>query len=343
MDKSTSNLLRDEIREWERLDFLDPQTSQELLERYDGGNSWVTGVFYWVSLLGVLTFGLGILGIVGLLGDSALLAAFIMAAASIAAILAGGKFTTQTAGDPAYTGTAILTIGVLLFYGSISLLQVELVELPDELHLGYTALVTAVVGLGVGYLYARRWPVLLGLLFFFHGLDVATAYLGHGGYGLFIDQPLIIAPVSLLFLVLGIIHESDRWARLHRYPGFGQQYVIIGLLFVNLSLWRLSFPGDGSWFTSITPTVIDVLWIMAFAAASILQIAYGARQDDGRFVGFGVVFLAINGFTRYYELFWDQLSLGLFFLLGGFLFFALGVYFEYQFLRQLAPWRSADC
>ncbi|MFZ1325808.1 MAG: hypothetical protein WAT67_07265 [Candidatus Contendobacter sp.] len=63
---------------------------------------------------------------------------------------------------------------------------------------------------------------------------------------------------------------------------------------------------------------------MTFTAAGSAQIIMGARLHDARFTGFGIVFLAINLYTRYFEHFWDRLALGLFLLLGGALALALG-------------------
>ncbi len=54
------------------------------------------------------------------------------------------------------------------------------------------------------------------------------------------------------------------------------------------------------------------------------------RQDDARFTGFGIVFLAINLYTRFFEHFWDRLSAGAFFLIAGALAMLLGYAFERQ-------------
>ena len=54
------------------------------------------------------------------------------------------------------------------------------------------------------------------------------------------------------------------------------------------------------------------------------------ERRDGRFTGFGIVFLAINFYTRMFESFWDELSSGMFFLLAGVAALALGMVFEHR-------------
>ena len=65
---------------------------------------------------------------------------------------------------------------------------------------------------------------------------------------------------------------------------------------------------------------------------------YGARLHDARFTGFGIVFLAIDLYTRFFEHFWDPQSAGTFFLVAGALALLLGYAFERQ---ARAPERSS--
>ena len=73
--------------------------------------------------------------------------------------------------------------------------------------------------------------------------------------------------------------------------------------------------------------------MLVFTVACIAQIVAGARLKDSRFTGFGIVFLGINLYTRFYEYFWDELSRALFFSLAGLIALALAYVFE----KQLKP------
>ncbi len=65
-----------------------------------------------------------------------------------------------------------------------------------------------------------------------------------------------------------------------------------------------------------------------FKTAGVAQIVMGARLHDGRFTGFGIVFLSINIYTRLFENFWDDLSKGAFFLVAGTMAMAVGISLE---------------
>ena len=128
-----------------------------------------------------------------------------------------------------------------------------------------------------------------------------------------------MAVIALAAIALGVSHERRlEIGPLRRCIGFGGLYLIFGLLYLNLSLWFLTLPHG------------PLDWVLAFTAACIAQIVAGARLRDTRFTGFGIVFLAIDLYTRYFEHFWDRLSAGTFFLLGGTLAMFLGYAFERQ-------------
>lgn len=82
------------------------------------------------------------------------------------------------------------------------------------------------------------------------------------------------------------------------------------------------------------------MYVLLFGAAGVAQIVLGARFQDARFTGFGVVFLSINIYTRMFETFWDELSKGSFFLICGGLAMAIGIALELR-ARQLKVGQGA--
>ena len=90
------------------------------------------------------------------------------------------------------------------------------------------------------------------------------------------------------------------------------------------------------WFLTLFGRPLD--WVLIFTAAGIAQMVVGARLHDARFTGFGIVFLAIDLYTRFFEHFWDPQSAGTFFLVAGALAMLLGYAFERQ---ARAPERSS--
>jgi uncharacterized membrane protein len=67
-----------------------------------------------------------------------------------------------------------------------------------------------------------------------------------------------------------------------------------------------------------------LLWIFIFTGACLAQIVLGAAWQNGLLRGFGITFLVIDIFTRFHELFWDKLDLGLYLAGGGVCLLLLG-------------------
>jgi hypothetical protein len=186
--------------------------------------------------------------------------------------------------------------------------------------------ITSVAAFATAYKYRLRWPLLLALLFLFHGIGSWHGYAGRGAYFAGINDEKTTALVALLCVVFGWWHEAKFEAgQLRRHLGFGSLYINVGLLYLNLSLWFLTLPRGG------------LAWVLLFTAACIGQIVAGARLKDSRFTGFGIVFLSIDLYTRFFEHFWDRWSAGSFFLIAGVAAMALGYVFERLARKSAAP------
>ena len=65
-------------------------------------------------------------------------------------------------------------------------------------------------------------------------------------------------------------------------------------------------------------------WSLLFVLAAIGAIYYGLKQDDQVSRGFGITFLFINLYTKYFEYFWDATHKAVFFVILGVSFWFLG-------------------
>lgn len=65
-------------------------------------------------------------------------------------------------------------------------------------------------------------------------------------------------------------------------------------------------------------------WSLLFGAAAVAAVWYGLKRDDGVLRGFGLTFLFINLYTRYFEYFWDSLHKAAFFAVLAVSFWYLG-------------------
>ena len=310
----TRDLLTAEITEWHQQGLIDRSLLTTLLERYARRGEFLAALLKWLGIFAIFQLGLAVLTFIALMAKSAGLATLLLGGTGVGLWYFGVQMATDPHRRHPFTGAVLVTASLAAAFGTFVLLHVALGGDPEGHTLSIIMLLTGVLATLTAYRYRLRWPLLLALLLWFHGLGAWHAYGGHGAYFANIQDPKLMAVIALATIVLGIWHERQlEIGPLRRHVGFGGLYLIFGLLYLNLSLWFLTLPHG------------PLAWVLVFTAAGIAEIVVGARLHDSRFTGFGIVFLAIDLYTRFFEHFWDQLSAGTFFLLGG----ALAMIFGY--------------
>ncbi|AYN25878.1 DUF2157 domain-containing protein [Buttiauxella sp. 3AFRM03] len=103
----------------------------------------------------------------------------------------------------------------------------------------------------------------------------------------------------------------------------------MGLLYLFIALWILSIFGNYDFDIWQSVRQIELLhWSLLFALAALACIWISLKTDDGMLRGFGLTFLGINLYTRYFELFWDGTNKVIFFLLLAISLALVGRYAE---------------
>jgi hypothetical protein len=307
------------VLDWRHEGLIDPELSELLLSRFETGPRLLSTALRWLGVFALLLFGSSILGLIGtVIGTASLMVAPLLLAAIV---VVAWRFGVRMATDPEQryptTGAILLTAGLICVFGALSLAFFAYGGADFEPVYPAFMLITAAAAIATAYRYGLRWPLTLGLLLVFHALGNWHGYAGHGAYWLGIRDERVTAAASLLALGLGLWHEY-RWEgeTQGRWLGFGHLYVIFGLLYLNVCAWFLSlFPGGLS-------------WVLVFSALGIAQLVAGARLRDPRLVGFGIVFLSIDLYTRFFERFWNSLSKAEFFLLAGLIAVVAGALME---------------
>lgn len=313
----THDLMSREAIDWHQQGLIDRPLLDLLLQRYAQRGEVLTTLLKWLGLFAIFQLGLAVLASVAFLANSATVAATLLALTSAGLWYGGVRMATDPRRLYPYTGAILVTASLAGLFGCLLLGFIALNGPVGDPPVPTFMLLTGALGGLTAYRYHLRWPLLLALLLFFHGLGAWHTYGGHGSYFADIQDPKLMAVIAFATAILGIWHERRlELGPLRRCTGFGGLYLIFGLLYLNLSLWFLTLP-EGL-----------LGWVLLFTAATIAQIVAGARLHDARFTGFGIVFLSINLYTRYFEHFWDKLSLGVFLLVGGVTAMALGYLFE---------------
>ena len=311
--------LGDQISDWQHRGLIDSELSALLKTRYSTDVTLGRIFLRWLGFLAVFMLGMSILGVVGMaLGEVALyVAPFVIGALACLLWVKG----VQMAADPEQhyptSGAVLVTAGLLAGFASLLMLYELFAGAGIYKVVPYAMLITGGVALFTAYRYGLRWPLTLGVLLVFHGLGNMHSYGGHGSYYLGIQDERLTFIVASISIMFGMWHEKTLEKDLSRREvGFGQVYIVFGLIYANLSLWILSLPRH------------QLELVLVFSAACVAQIVLGGKFHDGRFIGFGIVFLSINIYTRMFENFWDELSKGAFFLISGAIAVAVGIALE---------------
>ncbi|MDU8358890.1 hypothetical protein [Pseudomonas syringae group sp. J309-1] len=324
MRKTTQQLMVQNIADWQHRGLIDQQTQERLSAPYRRPNQLLSTVLQWLGIGAVLLIGMAILGGVSYLSESVALGVVLFSIAGVTLWWVGVRLARDPAGRMPVAGVAILTIGLMLIGGSLLLSGVGS-DGGGYDRIPLALLVTALLSVATAYRYHLRWPLFLGLLCAFHGFGSWESYAGGGSYVFDIQDPRAMAVVAGLAALLGLWHQQAEEKPLRHFSGFGRLYVIFGLLYFNCSLWFLSLDNYSSSQSGLS--------ILLFTVGAISQLVIGARFKHPSFTGFGVVFLGINLYTRFYEHAWDRLSVAAFFAAAGVVGILLGWLFERAALR----------
>src|SRR5574340_267239 len=113
----------------------------------------------------------------------------------------------------------------------------------------------------------------------------------------------------LRFVIFGAALTGIGIAGEQRLLAMSPQTKVVGLLNLFIALWIMSIFGNygdmAQWHNARQYELLH--WSVLFAAAAIAAVWYGLRHDDAVLRGFGLTFLFINLYTRFFENFWDSL------------------------------------
>lgn len=241
--------------------------------------------------------------------EMGVLVATSLAAASFFAL--GARLHRRTP-HRSFSSGGVLLLACLSTYGAQGALAAVLALRPGQaVHL---SLVCAGLFAAVAVAGGSRLVWVMALLTVGSWLGGVTVYAG-GAYWLGMSYPL-----RFVLLGVGLVAASAGMLRWHRVTALAPATLVVGLLYLFVALWMLSIFGNygdlSSW--GLRKEFELFHWSVLFAAAAGAAIWHGVRFDHPVTYGFGVTFLFINLYTRYFEHFWAPLHKAAFFaVLGG--------------------------
>jgi hypothetical protein len=182
-------------------------------------------------------------------------------------------------------------------------------------------LATIVYGV-LGILFPSKLTWLFSILSLGGWFGTETGYTsGWGEYFLGMNYPLRFVLFGAALLGISLLFKIKS-----RMREFFKPTYIMGLLYLFIALWILSIFGNygdmDSWYRA--RQIELYYWSLLFGAAAIGCILFGLKYDDAPARGFGITFLFINLYTRYFEYFWKPTHKAIFFAILAVSFWFLG-------------------
>lgn len=313
--KPLKEFLREESASWYADGLIERSTFETLQERWDASAGIFSGLVRTLGVSGALIGFFGILGFATAMTESEAFAVLVLMASG--ATLTGWALRLQA--DPlgrfVHSAKSLLLLGMVLVSTGLAVLF-HLLGLGSQAILALTGLVVLPLQFFLAYRFGNSWLLGYSVLGLFHWAGAWQSMLGRSTYGIWIEDPKAMAVVATAAVVAGVGH--DGW-KAPCAESFGKVWKVFGLVYLNLCLLIESLRGgQGN----------ALAWGGFLAVLCLAQIAVGARRHDALFRGFGIVFLAIDIYTRFHESFWDRLELGTYFLAGGVVLLATGVALE---------------
>ena len=181
-------------------------------------------------------------------------------------------------------------------------------------HYSLLFLAAALVYCGLGLWFPAGLIYVFGLLALGGWFGGETGYLsGWGAYYLGMSWPL-----RFVFFGGALIAASYPLSQWPPRAEFSRPTLALGLLYFFVALWIMSIFGNYSSYADFFQRhhSLELLpWALLFGVAAAAAIWHGLNFDDGMTRGFGITFLGINLYTRFFEYFWNGLHKAIFFSL----------------------------
>lgn len=345
-NKKHGNFLASVISQWERDGVVDPATATALKNSYQIRSFDWGRLAKWSFVIALVCAVIGFGAIVADKQLAALIMRFIDAPDSFLCAFFGclaaaafflGYLKRRRQPRNILGNEALLFLGVVSAATSIGFLG-RVLDTGNG-HFSLLLLLAAVLYGVIGLWFASKLVWIFALLSLGSWFGAETGYVsGWGMYYFGMNYPLRFALFGAALTGASFLFRFGPTTRLLRGSTFK-----IGLLYLFASLWILSIFGNyGDWSSWHGRDKAALLaWSVLFGLAALLAVWYGLKHDDGAARGFGLTFLFINLYTKYFEYFWDSLHKAVFFLVLAVSFWLIGrkaeAIWNLEFVGKNAP------
>ncbi len=219
-----------------------------------------------------------------------------------------------------FSNEAIIFSGVMLTANAIAYLGKAFNSSSN--HFSLLIFFSVMIYLVLAYFFKSRLIWTFALLALGAWFGTETGYLSRWNwYFLGLNYPLRFVFFGTMLTV------SSLFLRKHKQLSyFFDITYFAGLLYLFTSLLLLSIFGNygtlEEWY--LIKQITLFYWAIISAALCALAISIGLKKNDAMLREFGIIFLFINLYTRYFEYFWDSWHKAVFFMVLGISFVLIG-------------------
>lgn len=322
-------MLDEAIRSWEETQLIDPPTAEKLRASYQvKGFDWgrLAQYSFWIALV------CGIVAIASLIIDDAVLeyvrriyntpdiVISIISGGLAALLFIVGQRKKNQHPERIFSNEAILFTGVLFTASSIAYLGKTFDNSSG--HFSVLFLISVFVYSVLAWYFRSRLIWAFALISLGSWFGTETGYQTKwSNYFLGMNYPLRFVFFGCLLVVFSFLIRMRK-----QLSAFSNLTYVIGLLYLFISLWLLSIFGNfGTIEDWLKVKQLDLIyWAVISAAAAAAAIIYGLKRKDFLAREFGITFLLLNLYTRYFEYFWDLTDKTIFFGILAVSFWLLG-------------------
>jgi hypothetical protein len=329
LDKQESEFLNRSIKHWEEADLIDAGTAESLRSSYEvKGFDWMRLAKYsfWIALFcGIIAVGSLIIDDTVIKWLKSLYYTPDIVISIISAIMAVvlfyfGRRWEKKYPEKIFSNEAIIFTGVLFTACCIAYLGKTF-----DNGSGHYSLLFLLSVFVYGIL---AWRMDSRLIWLFTLVSLGSWFGTETGYQTRWSDYFLGMNYPLRFVLFGMVLLSSIYILKNRkwFERFWELTYVAGMLYLFMSLWLLSIFGNlGSIDTWWHIRQISLFYwgiISAIVAAGFLF--YGLKSKDVIAREFGITFLLIFIYTKYFEYFWDHTNKTLFFAILGASFWLIG-------------------
>jgi hypothetical protein len=329
LSKKQGRFLQEIIQHWEQESVIDPDTKSKLLDSYKVRpfdwkrlakySFWVSLICLIISLAAVFADDFILEFLTTIFTSSSIVMAIVSAVAA-AGFLFWAFRRRITHPNQIFSNEFLVVLAAVATASSIGYLGITFDNGSGHFPILFLLAVIAYGLIGAFFPSKLLWTLAILCLGAWFGTE--TGYVsGWGAYYLGMNFPLRFVAFGAILTALSFVFHY-----IPTLAGLRKTTFILGLLNLFIALWIMSIFGNyGDMHDWYHASKLDLLgWGLLFGAVAIAAIVYGLKADDATSRGFGIVFLFINLYTKYFEYFWNHSHKALFFIILAATFWLVG-------------------